>query len=42
MCSLRPDQAFFRVVAALTSDRENLFVTLSARSLNPNARIVAK
>lgn len=30
------------VVAALTSDRENLYVTLSARSLNPDARIVAK
>lgn len=30
------------VVAALTSDRENLYVTLSARSLNPSARIVAK
>ncbi len=30
------------VVAALTTDRENLYVTLSARSLNPNARIVAK
>lgn len=30
------------VVAALTSDRENLYVTLSARSLNPEARIVAK
>jgi voltage-gated potassium channel len=30
------------VVAALTHDKDNLFVTLSARSLNPNARIVAK
>jgi len=30
------------VVAALTSDRENLYVTLSARSLNADARIVAK
>ena len=30
------------VVAALTSDRENLYVTLSARSLNSDARIVAK
>lgn len=30
------------VVAALTSDRENLYVTLSARSLNPDARIIAK
>lgn len=30
------------VVAALTEDKDNLFVTLSARSLNGNARIVAK
>jgi voltage-gated potassium channel len=30
------------VVAALTSDRENLFVTLSARNFNASARIVAK
>jgi voltage-gated potassium channel len=30
------------VVAALTLDKDNLFVTLSARSLNANARIVAK
>lgn len=30
------------VVAALTHDKDNLFVTLSARSLNPNARIVSK
>jgi voltage-gated potassium channel len=30
------------VVAALTLDKDNLFVTLSARSLNPTARIVAK
>jgi voltage-gated potassium channel len=30
------------VVAALTNDKENLFVTLSARSLNSAARIVAK
>ncbi|MBK8254099.1 MAG: TrkA family potassium uptake protein [Polyangiaceae bacterium] len=30
------------VIAALTEDKDNLFVTLSARSLNPNARIVAK
>jgi voltage-gated potassium channel len=30
------------VVAALTHDKDNLFVTLSARSLNPRARIVAK
>ncbi len=30
------------VVAALTHDKDNLFVTLSARSLNPAARIVAK
>lgn len=30
------------VIAALTEDRDNLFVTLSARSLNTTARIVAK
>ena len=30
------------VVAALTHDKDNLFVALSARSLNANARIVAK
>jgi voltage-gated potassium channel len=30
------------IVAALTHDKDNLFVTLSARSLNPNARIVTK
>jgi len=30
------------VVAALTQDKDNLFVTLSARSLNSAARIVAK
>jgi voltage-gated potassium channel len=30
------------VVAALTHDKDNLFVTVSARSLNPDARIVAK
>jgi voltage-gated potassium channel len=30
------------VVAALTHDKDNLFVTLSARSLNPQARIVTK
>jgi voltage-gated potassium channel len=30
------------VVAALTQDKDNLFVTLSARSLNANARIVSK
>jgi voltage-gated potassium channel len=30
------------VVAALTHDKDNLFVTLSARSLNASARIVAK
>lgn len=30
------------VVAALTEDKDNLFVTLSARSLNSAARIVAK
>jgi voltage-gated potassium channel len=29
-------------VAALTHDKDNLFVTLSARSLNPSARIVSK
>lgn len=30
------------VVAALTEDKDNLFVTLSARSLNAGARIVSK
>jgi voltage-gated potassium channel len=30
------------VVAALTDDADNLYVTLSARALNANARIVAK
>jgi len=30
------------IVAALTSDHENLYVALSARSVNPTARIVAK
>jgi voltage-gated potassium channel len=30
------------VVAALTHDKDNLFVTISARSLNPSLRIVAK
>jgi len=30
------------VIAALTDDKDNLFVTLSARSLNAGARIVAK
>jgi voltage-gated potassium channel len=30
------------VVAALTHDKDNLFVTLSARGLNPTARIVSK
>ena len=30
------------VVAALTHDKDNLFVTLSARSLNATARIVSK
>jgi voltage-gated potassium channel len=30
------------VVAALTHDKDNLFVTVSARSLNASARIVAK
>ena len=30
------------VVAALTHDKDNLFVTLSARSLNTSARIVSK
>lgn len=30
------------VIAALPTDRENLYVTLSARNLNPRARIVAK
>ncbi len=30
------------LVAALTHDRDNLYVTLSARGLNPSARIVTK
>lgn len=30
------------VIAALTADRDNLYVTLSARSLNAQARIIAK
>lgn len=30
------------VIAALTTDKDNLFVTLSARSINPRARLVAK
>lgn len=30
------------VIAALHDDKDNLFVTISARHLNPNARIVAK
>ena len=30
------------VVAALSYDKDNLYVTLSARSLNPSARIVSK
>lgn len=30
------------VVAALTHDKDNLYVTLSARSLNPSARIISK
>jgi voltage-gated potassium channel len=30
------------LIAALTHDRDNLYVTLSARTLNPRARIVAK
>ncbi len=30
------------VIAALTEDKDNLYVTLSARSLNADARIVAK
>ncbi len=30
------------VVCALTHDKDNLFVTLTARSLNPTARIVTK
>jgi len=30
------------IVAALTHDKDNLYVTLSARSLNPGARIVSK
>ncbi len=30
------------LIAALTHDKDNLYVTLSARSLNPKARIVSK
>ncbi len=30
------------VIAALTTDKDNLFVTISVRHLNPEARIVAK
>src|SRR5438309_1520590 len=30
------------LIAALTHDRDNLYVTLSGRTLNPQARIVAK
>ena len=30
------------VIAALTDDRDNLYVTLSVRAINPKARIVAK
>lgn len=30
------------VIAALTDDKDNLFVTITARSYNPTARIVAK
>jgi voltage-gated potassium channel len=30
------------VVAALPDDRDNLFITLSARTMNPKARIVSK
>lgn len=30
------------VVAALADDRDNLFITVSARALNPSARIVSK
>ncbi|PIE06317.1 MAG: potassium channel protein, partial [Sorangium cellulosum] len=32
----------FGIVAALTNDHENLYITLSVRSVNPSARIVAK
>jgi voltage-gated potassium channel len=32
----------FGVMAALTDDRDNLFIVLSARALNPGARIVSK
>lgn len=32
----------FGVMAALTDDRDNLFIVLSTRALNPNARIVSK
>jgi voltage-gated potassium channel len=35
-------QRAFGVVAGLTDDRDNLFVTLSARTLNPELRIVSK
>ena len=34
--------ARFGVVAALSYDKDNLYVTLSARSLNPSTRIVSK
>jgi voltage-gated potassium channel len=30
------------VMAALTDDRDNLFIVLSSRALNPNARIISK
>ncbi len=30
------------VISALSDDKDNLFVTITARALNPNARIVAK
>lgn len=30
------------LIAALTSDKDNLFVTLSARALNPSLRIISK
>jgi voltage-gated potassium channel len=32
----------FGVIATLSDDKDNLFVTLSARSMNPKARIVAR
>lgn len=32
----------FGVMAALTDDRDNLFIVLSTRALNPNVRIVSK